>query len=559
MKIVQPTQLRAKNFGPYKELKFDFIKGVHLVVGNNKASTTETDNGSGKTSLVEAIQYCITGKIKKSNDPSFHYQGDCSVELDFHSGDDNYKIIRTFKDKKRKSSLSFYLNEQDITSRIKTETQEVIYQAVGLPEEILSRFVFMDSGSFSTSNLTGTQRKLIIEDLIGTSWDALKKKVVSINREANNTIEDLTSKINSAQMSMTQVETEISQIEIWNQHVKTTATKQKDDIQKSLDSETKKYQEFPKKEAYNTEPLNALNNQRSQAYHKYISMKESIDNSFCSLCKRPFEVKNLPSNEDLNKLALEIQVLDIRITKENQQYQEVVANHNSLNQLHQSIEQLKSQFESVKVDLLPENPELTNKLKAVQETIESSSADKIYWKERLDHCTYLLELFQPSSKFRSYVVSRYLDIINKELLTLSDSLLQGSKIRLSIDSRSKGVDLLITRDSKTRTVNSFSQGEKSKIDLALTLAIQKIHLEFFHTRFNSIFLDEVFGAIDASGVSGLMDNLPHVYPEDSSIYIISHNTKLKNHVNSYIEVTKENDPKGLHYSVLDASNYKGTL
>ena len=84
---------------------------------------------------------------------------------------------------------------------------------------------------------------------------------------------------------------------------------------------------------------------------------------------------------------------------------------------------------------------------------------------------------------------------------------------------------------------SFSQGEKSRVDLAIMFTWRDIASIISGTNINLLVLDEVFdSAIDSSGVSGLKSVLDSL---DSNVYIISHREQLSDDFNRHIEVIKK--------------------
>jgi len=84
------SEIKIKNFGPFRELKEFKVGSINLIEG---------DNGSGKTCFIEAIRWCLTGIIGPDRHPDFPYSADdnSSVELILKDGKKLYKIKRSSK------------------------------------------------------------------------------------------------------------------------------------------------------------------------------------------------------------------------------------------------------------------------------------------------------------------------------------------------------------------------------------------------------------------------------------------------------------------------------
>ena len=85
-----------------------------------------------------------------------------------------------------------------------------------------------------------------------------------------------------------------------------------------------------------------------------------------------------------------------------------------------------------------------------------------------------------------------------------------------------------------------SGGEKGKIDLCISLALQDLVASRSKKSFNVLFMDEVFANIDERGVESIMDLLNEKGKERESIFVITHLPVLKSCFNSVITVKKKN-------------------
>ena len=93
----------------FEEAEINLNKVGYFIVNgiNNNKEDSASSNGSGKSTIFEALCWALTGEtIRGTKDVSNIYTktGAC-VELDFSIDSDNYKVIR----KKDPSNLFFFV------------------------------------------------------------------------------------------------------------------------------------------------------------------------------------------------------------------------------------------------------------------------------------------------------------------------------------------------------------------------------------------------------------------------------------------------------------------
>src|SRR5437764_1242108 len=105
-------KLIIKHFLSIEEAAIDLRnRGLILVEGHNKTSTKFKSNGSGKTSIFEAIVYALydaTTKGLKADEVinnKLAKKTNCEVILEGHDGDDQYTIERYRKSTKHKNKV----------------------------------------------------------------------------------------------------------------------------------------------------------------------------------------------------------------------------------------------------------------------------------------------------------------------------------------------------------------------------------------------------------------------------------------------------------------------
>jgi DNA repair exonuclease SbcCD ATPase subunit len=115
--------LKLYNFKLFKSEEFSFGK-INIITGENKDDSSNSSNGSGKSSILEALIFSLYGEGSGKNlaDLVNFNSKSCEVELQ----DDTYKVIRNVPTK-----LSVYKNEEEIQFNINTLKQNYLDKVFG--------------------------------------------------------------------------------------------------------------------------------------------------------------------------------------------------------------------------------------------------------------------------------------------------------------------------------------------------------------------------------------------------------------------------------------------
>jgi DNA repair exonuclease SbcCD ATPase subunit len=115
--------LTLSNFKLFKSEKFSFGK-INILSGINKDDSSNSSNGSGKSTVLEALIFSLYGEGSGKNlaDLVNFNSKSCEVELQ----DNTYKVIRSVPTK-----LSVYKNEEEIQFNINTLKQNYLDKVFG--------------------------------------------------------------------------------------------------------------------------------------------------------------------------------------------------------------------------------------------------------------------------------------------------------------------------------------------------------------------------------------------------------------------------------------------
>lgn len=203
-------------------------QGIVIVRGINEYEDKATSNGSGKSSIFEAIVFALfeeTSGGEKTVSNRITGQG-YSIKLDFDVDNNHYTILRQCSGSK--SNVTLYKNDVDISARNKTDTNKLIESILGISKSLFLDSVFL-SQSISTNlaSLSPTARKERLEVLTNTDQlindfkEKLKQRQLDYENKRvelqleqnklNGNKEALLNQINNLQLKLQEIEYKIQQ------------------------------------------------------------------------------------------------------------------------------------------------------------------------------------------------------------------------------------------------------------------------------------------------------------------------------------------------------------
>jgi Fe-S cluster assembly ATPase SufC len=208
------------------------------------------------------------------------------------------------------------------------------------------------------------------------------------------------------------------------------------------------------------------------------------------------------------------------------------ANNREIVSLNQSNEELKRYLESeVAADLTGAR----NDLQQMNVDKESLFEEKLKVNEQYSYNNVIAEMLRDTG-IKTKIIKQYLPVINK----LVNQYLQVLDFFVSFNLDENFNETIRSRHRDDFTYDSFSEGEKQRIDLSLLFTWRQIAKMKNSVATNLLILDETFdSSLDHDGIENLLKIL-NTLDNDTNTFIISHKGDiLDGKFQSKIEFIKE--------------------
>lgn len=511
-------------------------------------------NGVGKSSILESISYALFGKpLRGINKPQLVnsiINKNMLVELEFSVGPREYKVVRGQKPTIFEIYQDGRLINQDSASRDYQEMLES--QVLKRSFKSFSQIEILSLANYTPfMKLPAGGRREIIEDLLDiqifSSMNLLLKDKISANKteiqDADNQevlisgkiqiIRDYIEDLNRNRQELIDTrEEQIYQYEIENVKLRY----QIDQTEPVLKDLQNKLEESRRIQAAIEEKKSLYRAVQGKTTKINKDVSFYSENTTCPTCKQEiadsFRETELQKKTDLQEQAsMAMQKLDETISalsKNLESYASIAEQSQKLaREVTEASIQIRTneQFiESIKADIL----EIQNKMSSTTGVNESELAslieelnmvkgkkeEAILMREVLGHASTLLK----DAGIKTKIIRQYVPVMNKlvnKYLAAMDFF-----VEFNLDETFK--ETIRSRFRDEFTYDSFSQGEKLRIDLALLFTWRAIAKLRNSGSSNLLVFDEILdSSLDADGVDELLKILDTL-AGDTNIMVISH-------------------------------------
>ena len=519
---------------------------TNLIIGNN---------GAGKSTILDALTFSLFNKpfrkVNKSQLINTVNEKDCHVELEFNIGNTDWKVIRGMKPVR----FEIYKNGNIMNQNAAVNDQQrwLEEQILKLNYKSFTQIVILGSASFVPfMQLTAPNRREVIEDLLDIKIFSamgliLKERVRGVNE-----------RLREISIRKNLLEEKIDMQNGFIQEIENTSKKDVKDKKEKIKNINEQIERYEDDLAEMSQELDAINKDMGMLsdcntkLRKLGNLKGKLSNKVSTITKEhkffsenvtcPTCTQNIEESFRLNKIneaeskAKELkkgyEELESAIKLEEEREQTFKKLSSEATKLTHEISKTNTRIsglENQSRDLEQEIQTITEQLK--NRTTERNALEKLLGEqeglqkeqskesERNVYNEFAHALMKDGG-VKSKIIKRYLPLMNQQINKYLQ--LMDFYINFSLDEEFKETVKSPIHDKFC--YESFSEGEKMRIDLALLFTWREIARMKNSASTNLLILDEIFdSSLDGFGTEYFTKIIKYVV-SDANVFVISHKT-----------------------------------
>jgi len=537
--------VRWKNFlstgNNFTEIQLD-RNSTTLIIG---------ENGAGKSTILDALCFGLFGKpFRNINKPQLLNSVNASaavVEVEFRIGTKKVKVIRGIKPNVFEIHVNGNLYNQDANSR---DYQKYLEQQIlKLNYRSFTQVVILGSSTFIPfMQLKSKHRREVVEEILDIQIFSLmnmllKQKLKTISddiREMNYQMELIKEKVELQEKYIDDVKKNKDKLiaektnliggneeEIFSKKSAINKIQQENDNLLSQISDNDKV-----KKGYNKlRDIKSTLVEKHKAHSKVVDFFEN--NSDCPTCQQHIDEifkQEMVSDKqkDVTKFSNGLKELEDELKKSKERQKEIsdiadkirenevqmAKDNSSVVQLEKFNSTLQSEIAQLETGDVSKSD--YERMKELKESLKSTEERKSKLREDLTYSEAAKNMLQDTG-IKTKIIKQYLPIMNR----LINTYLTSMEFYVNFTLNESFEETIKSRYRDEFTYDSFSEGEKMRIDLALLFTWRAVAKMKNSTNTNLLMLDEIFdSSLDGTGTDEFLKILNTL--GDENIFVISH-------------------------------------
>ncbi len=541
-----------------------------VLLDNNNTSLIIGTNGAGKSTILDALTFSLYGKsfrkINKGQLINTTNEKNCFVEIEFTVNSVEWKvesgikpnIFKIYRDGEELNQISSAIDQQKwleqnvLKMNYKSFTQIVILGSssfvpfMQLPTNSRREVVedLLDIRIFSSMNDIVKGRIRLVKDEVRTlelKKESLKDKVDMqknfIQQIEDQSKEDVSYKENQINVLLTEENKFMHKNEDINNNVILLQKKMT-----TLEGSASKLREYGNIKGKLSQKISGIVKE-----HKFFT-----ENRVCPTCSQEiedtFRVNRISDSqskaEELQKGYQELLNAIKNEEERESQFQQIsgdlskllngiTQNNSHINGCQKQIKRLEHEIQTITSQIANRNTEhekLEEFRNNLQDTFEKISEKK----EKITYLDFTYNLLKDGG-VKTQIIKKYLPIINQQ----ANKYLQMMDFYINFKLDEEFTETIESPIHEDFTYQSFSEGEKMRIDLALLFTWREIARMKNSVNTNLLIMDEVFdSSLDGFGTEEFLKIIRFVI-KDANIFVISHKEGLEDKFDSVIKFEKQ--------------------
>lgn len=539
---------------------------THIQLNKHRHTIITAKNGSGKSTIMDAICYALYGKpyrsIKLGQLINSINKKALLVKLEFSISTDKYLIIRGQKP----NIFEIYKNGELILEEAARGDYQSFLETdvLGINFKTFKQIIAIGKAAYvSFMNLEAKDRRNITEEVLDIAIFSSMQEIAKKNLSAMKSLVDTLTY--ECQLLKTQLESQKEMLETLKEESESKALevekKRSDALERIADFEKQltdidntltEYDGISDKQELLNESLYKLSSKMSKVQNKLEELcntKEFFSNDACPTCGQSIdetlkEQRTHACDTSIQSLTDDRTNIEGMITSVREKLTEVVKKVNDQTSLlnnRRTVAALLAKENSYLKELTV--PVHTNsidmcraKIKEIVQTLVNKTEDKNQRTIDYNHYKVAVELLKDTG-IKAKVIATFIPVMNE----LINEYLQMFDMFVSFELDETFNETIKSRNRDTFTYNSFSEGEKQRIDLSILFAWRRIAMSRNSISTNLIIFDETLDAsLDNDAVDTFTTILDSIGEKMNTI-VISHRDVVPEMFDRHIQINKVKD------------------